>query len=59
MAVNFVVIINVFRYGKGFGLLRYIVGEHSILNQPNSVAGVIFYIVVIGIGCLLYTSRCV
>lgn len=36
-------------YGKGFGLLQYIVGEHSILNQPNSMAGLVFYILVIGL----------
>ncbi|XP_078680206.1 vitamin K epoxide reductase complex subunit 1-like protein 1 [Branchiostoma floridae x Branchiostoma belcheri] len=30
-------------YGKGFGLLQHIVGEDSILIQPNSVLGMIFY----------------
>ncbi|XP_045173681.1 vitamin K epoxide reductase complex subunit 1-like protein 1 [Mercenaria mercenaria] len=33
------------RYGTGFGLLEHIVGKDSILNQPNSVFGVIFYVV--------------
>ena len=33
-----------FRYGKGFGLLHYIVGEEDWLNQPNSVFGIIFYV---------------
>ncbi|KFM57179.1 Vitamin K epoxide reductase complex subunit 1-like protein 1, partial [Stegodyphus mimosarum] len=32
------------KYGKGFGLLEHIVGKDSMLNQPNSVYGVIFYI---------------
>ncbi|KAL4224377.1 Vitamin K epoxide reductase complex subunit 1-like protein 1 [Mactra antiquata] len=32
------------RYGTGFGILEYIVGKDSFLNQPNSVYGMIFYI---------------
>jgi len=31
------------KYGKGFGLLGGIFGEKHILNQPNSVYGVIIY----------------
>ena len=38
------VLCNFFRYGKGFGLLHYIVGEEDWLNQPNSVFGIIFYV---------------
>ncbi|XP_060067856.1 vitamin K epoxide reductase complex subunit 1-like protein 1 [Ylistrum balloti] len=33
------------RYGRGFGLLQYIVGHESPLNQPNSVFGVMFYLI--------------
>ncbi|XP_071152143.1 vitamin K epoxide reductase complex subunit 1-like protein 1 [Mytilus galloprovincialis] len=32
------------KYGKGFGLLEYIVGKTSVLNQPNSIFGMMFYI---------------
>jgi hypothetical protein len=33
------------RFGRGFGLLEHIVGRESILNQPNSIFGIIFYII--------------
>ncbi|KAJ8312459.1 hypothetical protein KUTeg_009832 [Tegillarca granosa] len=33
------------QYGRGFGLLQYIVGKDSVLNQPNSVFGIMFYII--------------
>ncbi|KAJ9579478.1 hypothetical protein L9F63_024415 [Diploptera punctata] len=36
-------------YGKGFGLVRHIFGEHSILNQPNSLGGMLFYCIVIAL----------
>ena len=29
------------------GLLEYVVGRESVLNQPNSVFGILFYIVLI------------
>nr|CAD7444849.1 unnamed protein product [Timema bartmani] len=32
-----------FRYGKGFGIMHLIVGEDSVLNQPNCLVGMIFY----------------
>ncbi|XP_033748995.1 vitamin K epoxide reductase complex subunit 1-like [Pecten maximus] len=32
------------RYGRGFGLLQYIIGHDSPLNQPNSVFGMMFYV---------------
>ena len=35
---------TIFRYGKGFGLLEYVVGRKHWINQPNSVFGVAFYI---------------
>ena len=30
-------------YGKGFGLVSFILGDTHQLNQPNSVYGIIFY----------------
>ncbi|KAG8199275.1 hypothetical protein JTE90_003697 [Oedothorax gibbosus] len=33
------------KYGKGFGLFEHIVGKEHILNQPNSVFGVLFYLI--------------
>ncbi|KAM4046916.1 vitamin K epoxide reductase complex subunit 1-like protein 1 isoform 2-T2 [Anomaloglossus baeobatrachus] len=30
-------------YGRGFGLLGSIFGKDSVMNQPNSVFGLIFY----------------
>ncbi|XP_054256934.1 vitamin K epoxide reductase complex subunit 1-like protein 1 isoform X2 [Macrosteles quadrilineatus] len=35
------------KYGRGFGLLYHLVGKDSVLNQPNSVGGMIFYIIMI------------
>ncbi|XP_046679829.1 vitamin K epoxide reductase complex subunit 1-like [Homalodisca vitripennis] len=35
------------KYGRGFGLLYHLVGQDSVLNQPNSVGGMVFYIMVI------------
>ncbi|CAJ0944701.1 unnamed protein product [Ranitomeya imitator] len=32
------------RYGRGFGLLGSIFGKDSIMNQPNSVFGLVFYL---------------
>ncbi|MEJ1282143.1 vitamin K epoxide reductase complex subunit 1-like 1 [Cricetulus griseus] len=32
------------RWGRGFGLLGSIFGKDGVLNQPNSVFGLIFYI---------------
>jgi vitamin-K-epoxide reductase (warfarin-sensitive) len=32
-------------YGKGFGILRHLLGEQHVLNVPNTVVGLIFYIV--------------
>ncbi|XP_032803178.1 vitamin K epoxide reductase complex subunit 1-like [Petromyzon marinus] len=31
------------RWGRGFGLVAPLFGQSSLLNQPNSVFGVIFY----------------
>nr|XP_025035509.1 vitamin K epoxide reductase complex subunit 1-like protein 1 isoform X2 [Pelodiscus sinensis] len=32
------------RWGRGFGLLGSIFGKDSAINQPNSVFGLVFYI---------------
>uniref|UniRef100_UPI00398E8B49 vitamin K epoxide reductase complex subunit 1-like protein 1 n=1 Tax=Pristiophorus japonicus TaxID=55135 RepID=UPI00398E8B49 len=32
------------RWGRGFGLLGGVLGHDSILNQPNSVYGLLFYL---------------
>ncbi|KAL3857773.1 hypothetical protein ACJMK2_012410 [Sinanodonta woodiana] len=32
------------RYGKGFGIIDRIFGKESFLNQPNSVYGMVFYL---------------
>lgn len=34
-----------FRYGKGFGVVGSIFGDDSVLNQPNSLGGIIFYLI--------------
>ncbi|OCT61959.1 vitamin K epoxide reductase complex subunit 1-like protein 1 [Xenopus laevis] len=31
------------RWGRGFGLVEQFLGQQSLLNQPNSVFGVLFY----------------
>ncbi|XP_013917568.1 PREDICTED: vitamin K epoxide reductase complex subunit 1 [Thamnophis sirtalis] len=38
------------RWGRGFGLVAGILGPHSLFNQPNSVFGIIFYILQILLG---------
>ncbi|KAE8625007.1 hypothetical protein XENTR_v10006128 [Xenopus tropicalis] len=32
------------RWGRGFGMLGSIFGKDSLLNQPNSVFGLVFYL---------------
>ncbi|XP_051865921.1 vitamin K epoxide reductase complex subunit 1-like protein 1 [Pristis pectinata] len=32
------------RWGRGFGLLGGILGQDSVFNQPNSVYGLLFYV---------------
>ena len=44
-----------FRYGKGFGLLEFIVGKDHVLNQPNSVFGMIFYLIQAVLGMKFFT----
>lgn len=41
------------RWGRGFGLVQIFVGQDSALNQPNSVLGIIFYSLQLGLGLSL------
>ncbi|XP_061562300.1 vitamin K epoxide reductase complex subunit 1 [Phycodurus eques] len=41
------------RWGRGFGLVQFFVAQDSPLNQPNSVLGIIFYTLQLGLGLLL------
>ncbi|XP_055914678.1 vitamin K epoxide reductase complex subunit 1-like protein 1 [Eupeodes corollae] len=34
------------RYGKGFGIIGWILGEESLLNTPNGELGIVFYIAI-------------
>uniref|UniRef100_A0A8C2RIC7 vitamin-K-epoxide reductase (warfarin-sensitive) n=1 Tax=Capra hircus TaxID=9925 RepID=A0A8C2RIC7_CAPHI len=38
------------RWGRGFGLLGSIFGKDGVLNQPNSIFGLIFYILQLLLG---------
>ncbi|KAK7919666.1 hypothetical protein WMY93_010950 [Mugilogobius chulae] len=44
------------RWGRGFGLVQIFVGQESLLNQPNSVLGIIFYSLQMGLG-LSFSQR--
>jgi len=35
------------KYGRGFGLLEHVLGSDHILNLPNSVFGIAFYMIMI------------
>ncbi|XP_053197276.1 vitamin K epoxide reductase complex subunit 1 [Scomber japonicus] len=41
------------RWGRGFGLVQFFVAKDSPLNQPNSVLGIIFYTLQLGLGLSL------
>ncbi|CAJ1080985.1 vitamin K epoxide reductase complex subunit 1 [Xyrichtys novacula] len=41
------------RWGRGFGLVQFFVDKDSPLNQPNSVLGIIFYTLQMGMGLSL------
>lgn len=41
------------RWGRGFGLLQYFIDKDNPLNQPNSVLGIIFYTLQMGLGLSL------
>ncbi|XP_042236245.1 vitamin K epoxide reductase complex subunit 1-like [Homarus americanus] len=38
------------KYGRGFGIIGEVLGKDHILNQPNSIPGIIFYCLVILLG---------
>ncbi|XP_013378654.1 vitamin K epoxide reductase complex subunit 1-like protein 1 [Lingula anatina] len=47
------------RWGRGFGLIELVVGDHHHwLNQPNSVFGILYYMtqVVLGVFCPTVTA---
>ncbi|MED6270360.1 hypothetical protein CHARACLAT_009419 [Characodon lateralis] len=41
------------RWGRGFGLVQLFVAKDSLLNQPNSVLGIAFYTLQMGLGLSL------
>ncbi|XP_033628231.1 vitamin K epoxide reductase complex subunit 1-like protein 1 [Asterias rubens] len=46
------------RYGRGFGIIGRVLGEHHILNQPNSIFGILFYFLQVLIGQIHTLSAC-
>ncbi|XP_048848175.1 vitamin K epoxide reductase complex subunit 1 [Brienomyrus brachyistius] len=38
------------RWGRGFGLVQLVLSKESILNQPNSILGIIFYTLQLALG---------
>ncbi|ELT94681.1 hypothetical protein CAPTEDRAFT_93839 [Capitella teleta] len=44
------------RYFRGFGLAKHLIGENHLLNQPNCILGILFY--VINIFCGLFWPSC-
>lgn len=45
------------RWGKGFGLMGLLIGDDHPLNLPNSIFGIVFYILQIALSkylCILY-----
>ena len=40
---TFLLGVSMFRYSKGFGIAKYLLGEESPLNLPNCVIGIGFY----------------
>ncbi|XP_023267102.1 vitamin K epoxide reductase complex subunit 1-like protein 1 [Seriola lalandi dorsalis] len=41
------------RWGRGFGLVQFFVAKDNPLNQPNSLLGIIFYTLQMGLGLSL------
>ncbi|KAM4715771.1 vitamin K epoxide reductase complex subunit 1 [Anableps anableps] len=41
------------RWGRGFGLVQLFVAKDSVLNQPNSILGILFYTLQMGLGLSL------
>ncbi|TSK14507.1 Vitamin K epoxide reductase complex subunit 1-like protein 1 [Bagarius yarrelli] len=44
------------RWGRGFGLVQLFAEKDSILNQPNSVLGIIFYTLQLGLGQMMSST---
>ncbi|XP_053495774.1 vitamin K epoxide reductase complex subunit 1 [Ictalurus furcatus] len=44
------------RWGRGFGLVQLFIEKDNILNQPNSVLGIIFYTLQLGLGQMVSTT---
>ncbi|KAJ8399974.1 hypothetical protein AAFF_G00407040 [Aldrovandia affinis] len=38
------------RWGRGFGLVQLFLPKDSVLNQPNSVVGILFYMLQLALG---------
>ncbi|XP_055758470.1 vitamin K epoxide reductase complex subunit 1 [Salvelinus fontinalis] len=38
------------RWGRGFGLVQFFFAKDSVLNQPNSLLGIIFYTLQLALG---------
>ena len=38
------------RYGTGFGIIGPILGEQSLLNLPNTIYGILFYLLTMALG---------
>ena len=45
-----IILVYFYRYGRGFGLLELLVAPNHWLNQPNSVFGIVFYVLQILLG---------
>ncbi|CAG5907222.1 unnamed protein product [Menidia menidia] len=41
------------RWGRGFGLVQFLLPKDSLLNQPNSVLGILFYTLQMALGLSL------
>ncbi|XP_068228902.1 vitamin K epoxide reductase complex subunit 1-like protein 1 [Palaemon carinicauda] len=35
------------KYGRGFGIIGELLGHDHILNQPNSIPGILFYVLIV------------
>ena len=44
-----------FRYGKGFGIIQHVLGKDHYLNLPNSVFGIIFFLIQMTGNAVLFT----
>ncbi|XP_068228907.1 vitamin K epoxide reductase complex subunit 1-like protein 1 [Palaemon carinicauda] len=38
------------KYGRGFGIIGGLLGHDHILNQPNSIPGILFYVLIVVTG---------